>query len=401
MKLNSPYLPRGLVALRRKGDARRFALNENASDFRLRAEKLSGQILDRTFDFGQINALSHRGKRVFMPHNYESVLVLRCMAREIQRAFGLQSQSREALVRTTIGLAQNRMEFCVYRFDIRQFFESLPRELIIKRVSANEKVSATTIWLLAALLNRKEFSRLRGLPRGLSLTSTLAEVWLLDLDERLRAVDSVFFYGRYVDDIIIFAAEEKATITATVSSELRRMRLQLNEAKSHKIVRDSDEKLTPPNTVLSYLGYNIDLSVAGDVTLTKQKLDRYKRRVLLAFFEFGQSKDYELLRNRLRFLASNIEISGADRRKGLYAGVYFSNQQLNGVKLIDLCSLDELVRKCVNCGKGRFAAAVSSLTQQEKRQLMKISFVAGHRDRVITKLSFKALREVTRVWAGV
>ena len=42
-----------------------------------------------------------------------------------------------------------------------------------------------------------------GLPRGIDISATLSELFMADLDSEIKKIDGIFFYARYVDDIIV------------------------------------------------------------------------------------------------------------------------------------------------------------------------------------------------------
>ncbi|EPM56853.1 phage-related reverse transcriptase/maturase family protein, partial [Pseudomonas syringae pv. actinidiae ICMP 19103] len=44
---------------------------------------------------------------------------------------------------------------------------------------------------------------LRQYTRGLALSATITEIVMQDFDNSIKELDGVFYYGRYVDDIIV------------------------------------------------------------------------------------------------------------------------------------------------------------------------------------------------------
>jgi len=65
--------------------------------------------------------------------------------------------------------------------------------------------------LLTNQLGVKETFR-KGIPRGVGVSPFLAELYMRKIDEEIRNIESVTFYGRYVDDIIIFLHQNPNTL---------------------------------------------------------------------------------------------------------------------------------------------------------------------------------------------
>lgn len=43
-----------------------------------------------------------------------------------------------------------------------------------------------------------------GLPRGLSISSVMSELYMKYFDLRIRRLEGVYYYARFVDDIVVF-----------------------------------------------------------------------------------------------------------------------------------------------------------------------------------------------------
>ena len=67
-------------------------------------------------------------------------------------------------------------------------------------------MSNETKQLLEKIFNKVQ--QPNGLPRGLNISATLAELYMKDFDHNIVTTDGVFYYSRFVDDIIIFSYKE-------------------------------------------------------------------------------------------------------------------------------------------------------------------------------------------------
>lgn len=90
-----------------------------------------------------------------------------------------------------------------------------------------------------------------GLPRGLSISSVMSELYMKYFDLRIRRLEGVYYYARFVDDIVVFCSNEKTQENAWnfISESLAKMGLCMNTTKSYKW--NSQQKTIK----LNYLGY--------------------------------------------------------------------------------------------------------------------------------------------------
>nr|WP_274620819.1 RNA-directed DNA polymerase [Enterobacter kobei] len=111
----------------------------------------------------------------------------------------------------------------------------------------------------------------KGIPRGLSISAYLAELLMYDFDNQVKDEYSVFYYARYVDDIVIVTSgyEDSDAFVENVKSILPNG-LQFNEGKkyyiSDLIPKSAKKTNTAPSKKLlsfEYLGY--DFSVGDKI----------------------------------------------------------------------------------------------------------------------------------------
>jgi len=111
----------------------------------------------------------------------------------------------------------------ILRTDIHSFFDSVPRAKVLDCTSTLNisettrglltKWSATLRARLPGKLLTNQNSLLSGLPQGLSLSSSLAELWASKID---MSIKDRFHYFRYVDDIVVIC-ETRLTAEAALS----------------------------------------------------------------------------------------------------------------------------------------------------------------------------------------
>ena len=189
-------------------------------------------------------------------------LVLRAMHEEVSSSasacgLSLKSANPASLVRRF--RAALRPDSVVLRADIREFFDTVPRSAVVAH-ACNLGVDELTSGLLRKWSSRimarppwragKENDRtVDGLPQGLSLASSLSELWASKLD---AAASSAHAYFRFVDDIAIVCNSVRAAEDCLdwLIVQLRSLGLRLSRwlKKFAAIRREAAVRLRDPQT---------------------------------------------------------------------------------------------------------------------------------------------------------
>lgn len=125
-----------------------------------------------------------------------------------------------------------------FRTDIKQFFQSINREILALQLADTLKDKELCEMIFEAIspsIGRGEFIR-SGLPTGSGLSPVLANLHLYRFDLAL----SRFHYFRYVDDILVLAQDPEVLLQARtlIESLLHALGLRLNSAKTSDGVCD-------------------------------------------------------------------------------------------------------------------------------------------------------------------
>ncbi len=94
-------------------------------------------------------------------------------------------------------------QFRLYRLDVRSFYESFNQGYIFKKIDDVTGVDVRSKQLLKEFMYEFYVSGGKGVPRGLSISSFLSDYLMHEFDELIRNLPNVFYYARYVDDIIL------------------------------------------------------------------------------------------------------------------------------------------------------------------------------------------------------
>jgi hypothetical protein len=258
-----------------------------------------------------------------------------------------------------------------------------------------------------------------GVPRGLALSATLSEIMMLPFDKAVQTQPNVFFYSRYVDDIIIISSgnEDEGEFTNFISKLLPNG-LRLNEQKTK--IRHASQDVKPykqntaaPDDILTFefLGYQLtvrepaktsDRSQFRDVYLdvAESKVNKIKTRITRSMISYCKDRDFGLLETRLKFLTSNFSVLDADRERKRLAGIYYNYHRINLDKSQALSKLDEYIRKAILSGYGViFDDFFCKTTVAQRRRLLRFSFIRGFREKTFMHFSRNNLKLIQECWA--
>ncbi len=359
-------------------------------------EKISAEVTAKGFSFGIKEIDIGLPKKVFVADNTASTFFsLKQVQHNIRRLYKVKQSNRHQIVCQLRELLGDRFPKHVVRTDISSFYESIPREKLLEKLKDDPLLTLASKKIIRRILF--EYGQITGsdigLPRGIGISTYLAELYMRDIDNTIRDHPGVLYYARYVDDIFIIFCPPPNTTTRefrkTVVGAFRNMGLKRNRKKTQvfKIV-------TGGTYSIEYLGYKFEIgSGAVVLKMTNKKVTRYKQRVDLSFDAYDkQSKTSEkkaraLLERRIRFLTGNTRL--VNNKKNVVSGIFFSNSLLNSSN--DLKKLD-----------AHLSAKISLLTNARlKNRLSICSFNRGFEKRKYFKFSAHELSQIVEVWKHV
>jgi len=255
-------------------------------------------------------------------------------------------------------------------------------------------LTPTNRWLIAVLL--EEFAALTGrnvgLPTGVGVSASLAELYMATVDKTLSRLDGVAYYARYVDDIVLVRGMDpkdpvaETTLLRNVANVLAPLSLKLQSQKSRAY--RSIGGTIPQFELLGYRisGNNKNVVVA----LTSSRLRELERRVVRSFEQWdktgpGNPGIDRLLLARLRFVTGNTRLH--NNKRHALVGIHFSNPHLT--KLDDLDDLDT---------KLTYRASLSALPTRLAQQISFLSFRTGFQEKTMHRFSTHQLQQIRGAW---
>lgn len=306
----------------------------------------------------------------------------------------------------------------VIRADIHSFFESIPQIELVEKLSDDGFVSRKTVkYLKRILYTYNETANIldeKGLPRGLSFSSHLSELYMRPIDEKVRRLDGVLFYKRYVDDIFIVADPDKCSkedYWDSLNSIFEEKELNLHNDSEKRYLAYFDKQTN--NAQFDYLGYKFVYKEGKlDICLSNKRYSKYRIMIDAIFEIYAQCSHYrkkyetenevghskychkDALRQlfeRIDILTSNGLLSG--RKNFVATGIYYTNKYLTD--LSQLNKLDDYLSEKIE-SKEAFCPPSNLFNYGQdngyeknvsliKYKLHRFSFVKGFNERKIHK----------------
>ena len=315
----------------------------------------------------EIKSLTIKGHRAFASNNLDTVLVSQIVKLELKRRYRLYTANRDVIIEQIKGLLDNGMSKIVIRADICSFFESIPHQGLVSKLADDGFVSKKTVKYLKGLFyaynDKADNKEGMGLPRGLSFSSHLAELFMRPIDEKIKQTEGVYYYKRYVDDILIVADPakgDKEHYWNVVNGVFKESGLALHNDSEKKYIACWDGTTTEKE--FDYLGYKFVYRKGKlDVCLSQKRYQKYKTLIDAIFEIYAQCSHYRRrvdtrgqevprrdalhqLFDRLETLTSNGLLSG--RKNFVATGVYYSNKHLTNLKQLE--DLDAYLAKTID-----------------------------------------------------
>lgn len=327
------------------------------------------------------------------PHNY---FALKQAQYNFRSLYKVKQANRFSIVSQVKELLDNKFPKFVIKTDIQAFYESVPHDKLIKKLNEENLLSSFTKKIIIQIL--KEYKVLsgssKGLPRGIGISAYLAELYMRDLDNSIRSLPMVSYYARYVDDIIII-------ITPESTKDSRDYLLSIDDVIENKFHLKRNVSKTdcfdliegPKGCVIEYLGYKIHFgNCSVKLELTKRKIDKYKKRIDLAFHSYthlakvDEKKARKVFIKRISFLTGNTKL--LNNKSNVLVGVYYSHSLLSDS--VSLSCLDKYYENVIN--------KTVTLSTSLRNRLLRYSFVQGFQKKIFVAFTTNELAEIKKAW---
>jgi len=334
----------------------------------------------------------------------EYMLLIRKLNDNIKRLYGVKQSDRHSIVKQVqILLEEKSRPISILRLDIKKFYESINKKFILDKIIEDDSLlSYHSKYLLKnILLENPQLKKLEGLPFGLNISATLSEIRMKYFDANIRKVDGVYFYVRYVDDIVIFTYKREnieEVIKKILPDELEFH--ENNDSKKKFILLHHQNS----QGSFDYLGYNFKITRNEVITtIANSKIKKIKSRIISSFISYFRDRNFILLEQRIKFLTGNYFIKQRNKYeneseiKKLKSGIYYNYKLINSFE--QLKELNIFLQKTIYAQRGKFGIKVSKmLNTPHKQRLSKCSFQAGFNKKITHNFKQETLSSINKGW---
>lgn len=423
----SPFSERYLRGCVRAGDSKKFGVDLEADCDALLAQTYS-LIDSRAIEFDYRTLPIQKGRQLYLIDNFHGALALRATASALNRQFGVNAGSRDAVVNGVLQTLFDASPFFVLRCDIKSFFENVDAKEIMNEVLNSTKTHTHVKTVLRTLeASGLMGGAVSGVPRGLGLSTTFAELALRKFDREVQEIEGVYRYFRFADDILVFSTNEVMPVLHQIK-EILKPNFELNSKTSNAVlesIAETDSKpCKKPASTFNYLGYSFECdngirarkSRRVLVKISEDKIKVRKTRVILSLKAFQKDKNADLLLKRIRFLTSNYEVrktghSHSPIRAKAKTGIYFNyhmcglyeHGQQGPEKLpatpCELIKLDGFLASLLWGKNSSFKADIqASLSTNQLAELRRFSFCKGFTHKMTVRFNRAAVTEIRKAW---
>lgn len=349
-----------------------------------------------------------KGKPVYQLADFYKELVQRKVNSNVKRFFRIKQNDRDVIVNQLTSLLKEQIPYHVHRLDIRRFYESIDLQTINQALSKEPTLSYRTKNFIINFVRAFQSTNNTGLPRGIALSASLSELIMRDFDNTVIEHKDVFYYARYVDDIVIVTSTKEGNDFVNFLETLLPTNLYFNTRQDGKGKRELIKTVQPKSDQsFSYLGYKFivkkekkstktDRKVTVDISNSKTK--KIKTRLIKSFAYYQRFGDFRLLQDRVRLLTSNFSLLDKKKEVHVMSGIYYNYKRVDFEESISLVELDSALRNIIFRDKNFVGNNTYKLNKKQKRELLRNSFKNGFVQRKRVYFSPTRQQKLQRTW---
>lgn len=312
-----------------KGVIRKIDYTLTEDEINVWCEKCRYAIKNETYNFSSFSREVYsqfRKKRVIYSFPKLSVenLLSHYLKRQLDRVFQIKYASRSKIINllfNTLVAIKNMNDFVIVRADFKSFFDSVISEYVYKKY-----ILPSTIKREDKQLLEKYVKNFKYCYAGLCLSNGMTEIICKDFDIVLKARLSeygVFFYERYVDDMLImfnkYISEDtiRSIIKETIIEVFDSCPVRLSSTPG-KFSYISRRNLVQSQS-FNFLGYEFfilktvndkgDEIIKFEYGIAEKKRIKYSNMIERAFMNYKQTGDDEIFRQQLKIFSSRAVIA--------------------------------------------------------------------------------------------
>ena len=400
----------GIDSLRRhlrKNDFKRFASlkTRDANTAEIHKAALLGRSGFNTLRLS-INKLS--GNNIYQLTDLPSELVLRKAAENLRKISGTKQSNRFEIVSRLKLLCEEDLPFCLAKFDISQFYESIDQTHLKALLKRHLATAPATRSVLSTFLDQCAAKGISGLPRGLAISAVMSELYMKSFDTLQSTDPAIHLYLRYVDDII-FVSPPTNELPKLRQQVIQRLPagLRLNNNKTKLLTFSGQAKATLiVEHGFDYLGFHFSvhhIKKRGSqrkvvLDIAKSKVKKRKTRIILSVLQYLKDGNFDDLRDRIKLITCNYRFFDHKNSHTQFAGNYHAYRSID-TPSESLAEMDKFLRIIILSNNGKIGSPLSqSLTMKQRRELLRLSFHRGFKKNIQFAFSPTRLKYLTECW---
>lgn len=332
---------------------------------------------------------------LYMANNIETKIFLRYLNQIIKNVYKVKQTNRNRIIKQLISILYSNNDFYIIKLDISSFYESINTEYLIQKLKKDGIISFQNILSIENVIHS---TTIKGLPRGITFSASLSEIYLKDFDKYLRQNEAVTYFARYVDDIIIISSKDISdSIIDILSKSPYELKINKDKTKVMNVISDQN-KINNFN----FLGYNFKINSKCSnknkrsiiISIQDSKIEKIKRRIIKSTMIFLKDNNFSNYYNRLKLLFGNYQLD-SNENGILMTGIYYNYQFIT-----EMSSLNKLnqFKNFLITGNSRISKQLQArLSVSQKQQLLKLNICKGFNSKFNINLSKQKIIKLTQV----
>lgn len=272
--------------------------------------------INKTWSIIKTDSNNYTEKDVYSLSDGCDYLYGRVIQENIKHEYGIHAGNRDRIIRQLKCVLDDELPKSIIRTDIKSFFESIDTEKLIDELEEDNRIQKSQINAIKSIISEYEALSTQsiGVPRGIGISSYLAEKYLSGVDKKMTNSDYVVYYARFVDDIVIITTENRINSTENANTvfellkhEIESLNLELHPIGGKSSICSFD------SMDFDFLGYHfIKDGNKLVVDIADEKMRKIIMKINRAIISF-YNKEYSLKNNltyrkKLRFLRDRLEL---------------------------------------------------------------------------------------------
>ena len=357
--------------------------------------------------FESLTVRDIKGKKAYQAEDIYPYYLLKRFNVTFKTINSLKQANRNEIVSSIVALIKDKRPYSIIRLDIEQFYESVNRDIISDNLKQDIAYSKSTTNNLEKWFDCFERSNVSGLPRGLSVSASLSEYYLRNFDKNVQRIEGVFYYARFVDDIIIFTTNEPENTIKEVETHLPKgLKFHQSNEKRDVLIIPKENNVNSENLEFNYLGYEFSIIIekkklTTKVNFSKKKVNNIKTKIVKSLLSFKENNDFSLLKSRVCFLTHNYYIHNKYRDTKIRSGIYYNYPFITNPEECRLNDLDDFLKELLfnSSSCKRVLGSMHGLSNQQRKILVRMRFSNGYIDKRFHKFTYRKMMQIKSCWS--